>query len=239
MAEAQPVGIYRLPYEALFDPIALAAVYADTSRHYYWSDDFSAAYYIAQAQRGFIAVSDTFDGKRYLLPEIQFAYAVLHFDNLHVSRHVRRILKRDNPPLIITEDISFLTPYLRRYHRDCWLDSTYEATLKAAHEKGENFTLTAAYIPDKTGTPIAGEIGYSIGRTYTSLSGFSSKEARFRNYGTAQMVLLARHLQSQGYAFWNLGHPYMQYKFSLGAVRYDRADFLALWYDAVAQDLPS
>ena len=233
----EPVGIYRLPYDALFDPVALAAIYHDMQHNYYWSDDFSPEYYIAQATRGFIAVTDTFQGNSYMLPEIQFSYAVLHFDNLHISRHVQRILRRDQPELIITEEISPLTRALRRYHPTCWLNKRYEATLQAAHEAGKNFRLLGAYIPDAEGNPVAGEIGYVIGRTYTSLSGFSSKARRWRNYGTAQMVLLAQYLQAEGFAFWNLGQPYMQYKFDLGAVTYAREEFLALWFDAVGHTI--
>ena len=41
--------------------------------------------------------------------------------------------------------------------------------------------------------------------------------------------LLGEHLRDAGYAFWNLGHPFMQYKLDLGAQILPRADFLDRW----------
>ena len=76
---------------------------------------------------------------------------------------------------------------------------------------------------------IAGEIGYKIGKTYTSLSGFSKKDKKYNNWGKLQMILLAKHLEENSFSFWNLGHPYMQYKFDLGAKLYSREDFLEKW----------
>jgi Leu/Phe-tRNA-protein transferase len=228
------LGVYNLPYETFFDSAAMAHIYADMQRNYYWSDDFSAAYYIAQAQRGFIAVTDRYEDKELLLPEIQFAYAVLHFENLHISRHVQRILKRRDPGLHIRDGVdSDIIKAIRRHHNNCWLTPRYEETLRAAHEAEENFAVFSSWITDEKGFPVAGEVGYVIGNTYTSLSGFSSREKRYRNYGKTQMVLLARFLQEHDFAFWNLGHPYMRYKFDLGAELYERHDFLKLWYENV------
>ena len=80
---------------------------------------------------------------------------------------------------------------------------------------------------------IAGELGYTIGRTYTSLSGFHTPDRpgqrRWRNFGTLQSWLLAKRLEDRAYAFWNLGHPYMEYKLELGARVLERADFLQRW----------
>ena len=84
---------------------------------------------------------------------------------------------------------------------------------------------------------ISGEIGYIIGKTYTSLSGFSSDEKCYRNYGTAQLVLLAQYLQANGFSFWNLGQPYMDYKLALGAKIYERKAFLARWFEATQVSL--
>lgn len=85
---------------------------------------------------------------------------------------------------------------------------------------------------------IAGELGIIIGRTYTSLSGFSNREKCYRNYGTAQLVLLAQYLEQNGFAFLNLGQPYMPYKLNLGAKVYDRDIFLTRWLKAIQEKLP-
>jgi len=55
--------IHYLPYEALINLRYLEeAIYADTDSNYYWSDDYSAEYYIAQAKAGFIAVTEVYKG---------------------------------------------------------------------------------------------------------------------------------------------------------------------------------
>ena len=55
----------------------------------------------------------------------------------------------------------------------------------------------------------------------------------FYNLKKLQMVLLALYLEKNNYSFWNLGHPYMQYKFDLGAKLYSRDDFLKRWLNSI------
>jgi hypothetical protein len=78
--------------------------------------------------------------------------------------------------------------------------------------------------------PIAGEIGFSVGSVYTSLSGWTGLRNE-DSLGTVQLVLLGRWLQQRGYAFWSLGHcysPEMDYKRQLGHRIYTRSEFRAL-----------
>ena len=84
----------------------------------------------------------------------------------------------------------------------------------------------------EAGELVAGEVGYTIGRTYTSLSGFSSRKKEHANTGTLQLVLLAGYLQAEGFLFWNLGHPSMEYKTRLGAEILPRRQFLNRWEEA-------
>ncbi len=80
---------------------------------------------------------------------------------------------------------------------------------------------------------IAGEVGYIISKTYTSLSGFSIKDKKYNNYGNLQLILLAKYLEKNGFLFWNLGHPHMIYKQKLGCKIYQRDEFLNLWTNAI------
>ena len=224
------LGIYPLTYADVTDLSTLTSrIYPNMQRNYYWSEDFSPTFYIAQAQAGFIAVTDLYEGRELLLPEIQFSYALLHFQDLHISKKVRKLLHKKALHLQFTTDIHPIAEKIRAYHKQCWLTKRYEKTLLQAHQLEENFQLLGCYLEEENHM-IAGEIGYCIGNTYTSLSGFSSREKRFRNYGKAQLVLLARYLQEKGFAFWNLGQSYMPYKFALGAKQYHRDDFLTLWF---------
>ena len=47
------------------------------------------------------------------------------------------------------------------------------------------------------------------------------------------MVLLSKYLEENGFLFWNLDHPYMQYKLDLGAKVLSRIEFLEKWLKAI------
>ena len=224
------LGIHHLSYDDLTDQKTLHEfIYPNMFKNYYWSDDFSPAYYIAKAKAGFIAVTDYYEEKELLLPEIQFSYALLDFDNLHISRKVKKLLQTKNLQLEVGQNLDEVAEGIEKLHRHNWLTPKYLNTLKDSQGVDENFKVISALIRDG-GEVIAGEIGYMIGKTYTSLSGFSKREREYRNYGTAQLVLLAQYLQANGFSFWNLGQCYMPYKLMLGAKIFEREDFLKRWY---------
>ncbi len=230
------LGIYPIDLKILQNQNYLAQhIYPDSSKEYYWSRDFSPAFYIAQAKAGFIAIAEEINGEELLLPEIQSSYAVLYFDHLHIAKKVSTILQRENPVLHLSSALDTVAAQIERYHRDNWLSSRYLQILKDTQDTDPTFRVFSAFL-EAEGRVIAGEIGYTIGRTYTSLTGFSSREKRYRNYGKVQMVLLAQWLQKQGVSLWNLGHPYMPYKTALGAKIYTRAAFLHRWKKEIAKD---
>jgi hypothetical protein len=84
-------AIEYLSYDDLLDSEIMENIYDDMDKHYYWTDDFSAEYYVAQAKAGFIAVSMEQGEDLLLTPVIQKSYAVLHFDDLHISRKVKKL----------------------------------------------------------------------------------------------------------------------------------------------------
>ncbi len=228
--ETVQLGIYHLPYDVVSDRTLLEKhIYTDMKKNYYWSDDFSAVYYIAQAKAGFIAVTDYFEEEELLLPEIQFAYALLDFEDLHISRNVARLLEHRSFTLLITDDLDEAASGIRWAHVNNWMTPRYLEILKETQGKEANFKVVSVLLQED-GRTVAGEIGYIIGETYTSLSGFRCKEKHCNHYGTVQLVLLAQHLQKEGFAFWNLGQPYMDYKFALGAKVYERPVFLKRWF---------
>jgi len=226
------LGIHHLPFEDIQDPLVLHEfIYPNMYKNYYWSDDFSPQYYIAQAKAGFIAVTDQYKDQELLLPEIQFTYAVLDFEDLHISKKVKRLLAKKELQLEITHELEEVAAHINASHKNCWLSPAYLKMLNATKGIDENFDLISIGIRADD-VLVAGEIGYVIGEIYTSLSGFSSQEKCYKNYGTAQLVLLAKYLQASGFAFWNLGQPYMSYKLALGAKIYERKAFLTRWFNA-------
>jgi len=203
-------------------------------RDYYWSDDFSVEFYIAQAKAGFIAVTDHYEGRELLLPEIQYSYALLDFEDLHISKKVNKLLSNKNLKLKISQDIDKVFKGICVRHKHNWLTERYLNTLKKTQGLDKTFQVISAYI-EENDEIVSGEIGYIIGKTYTSLSGFSSREKRYNNYGTAQLVLLSKYLEENDFSFWNLGQSYMAYKLALGARVYERQVFLKRWFKETGQ----
>lgn len=173
----------------------------------------------------------------FLLPEIQFDYAVLHFEDLKVPKKVTKILKKDNYKFAIDSDFEGVLKKINNYHKDSWLIKEYIEILKNIKNNQnsyDNFVLFSVELfCQDSNELVAGEIGYKIGSTYTSLTGFSSKNNKFRDWGKVQMILLSKYLSKNNYNFWNLGHPQLQYKIDLGAKIYPRKEFLNLWYDNI------
>ncbi len=185
------------------------------------------------AQAGFICTTyDTKDGL-VLLPELQYGYAVLDFENIHISNKVKKLLNKNSYEFCINTRFNDVLDKFSTQHKYNWLKDEYAQLLKNMHmrndERDDFKVISVELVCKESGELISGEVGYIIAKTYTSLSGFSSKEKRHTDYGTLQLVLLSKYLQNNGFEFWNLGHPHMEYKKRLGCTTYTRSEFLQRW----------
>ncbi len=208
-------------------------IYTNRQENYYASYDFSPQFYVDLCKKGFISTScmDT-KNEQILLPEMQFEYAVLHFENLHISQKVQKLLKKAPYAFTCNRHFEEVLNALETYHLNNWLWGKYRQMILLLKEQiHENFELLSFEVCDaQSNQLIAGEIGYRIGHVYTSLSGFCNKEKTYNNWGKLQLVLLGQYLQTQKYDFWNLGHACLPYKIDLGANVYARSEFLNLWH---------
>ena len=220
--------------------------YPDLTRTLFWSTEWDPDFYVALAKAGFISIS--MRNPEYgvvLVPELQKAYAVLDWPNLHVSRSVQRLrrseqLSREDIELRVVGGGALVLDHLLAYHKTgTWLAEPYCDLLKTLpFENGSGFALRGIELwSRKQEKLVAGELGYTIGRTYTSLSGFCTRPAReWRHFGTLQMIMLAERLRDFGYAFWNMGHPVQKYKRALGARIIAREEFLPRWLAATCEE---
>ncbi len=203
--------------------------------NYYVCDSFSPSLYIKLAIAGFVSTSASLSAKKtYLLPEMQFEYAVLNFENLHISKKVNKLLNKKEFIFKKTSKIKEIIDEINKYHDDSWINKKYEnMLLELASNKYENFELFGFELLEaNTNKLIAGELGYKIGKTYTSLTGFFNRAKKYNNYGKLQLVLLSKYLEKNSYEFWNLGHACLQYKIDLGAKVLKREEFLKIWKES-------
>jgi len=226
--------IYYLTQEKLQDKIYFKEVICtDMENSYYWSDDWSCEFYIELAQAGFISTTFDTKGGLVLLPELQFDYAILDFKDLHISKNVKKLLKKDAFNFSIDSRFNEVLENISTQHKYNWLKEEYLVILKNLHatnHKKNNFKIISVEVVCKdTDELISGEVGYIIGTTYTSLSGFSLKDKKYNNYGTLQLVLLANYLKKNKFSFWNLGDSHMEYKQKLGCKIHGRSEFLKRW----------
>lgn len=225
--------LYGITHENILDKNILENfIYRNMELNYYYSEDFSPDFYIDLALAGFISIWYKENECEYLLPEMQIEYAVLEFTDLHISKKVQNLLKQPlKYQFFIDESFEEIVDILGDHHNNSWMQGKYSTLLKKIKKseyKKEDFELISFGILDiDTKEIVAGEIGYiTQGKVYTSLSGFSSDKKKYNNYGNLQLVLLAQYLEKQNFLFWNLGHPYMDYKLKLGAKVLNRGEFL-------------
>lgn len=228
--------IYYLTLNELKDKdILIDHIYSNMQENYYWSDDFSNEFYIHSAKCGFITTSMHYKNQFVLLPEIQFEYAILDFENIKVSKKVKKLLKEENYNFTINQRFDEVCEKIKTYHKDSWLKDEYIEiinNIKIDSSLNNDFSFLSIELNEKTtNNLISGEVGYKIGNIYTSLTGFTTKEKKYNNWGKLQLVLLNYYLEENHYSFWNLGHPQLQYKLDLGAQVYSRNDFLIRWFN--------
>lgn len=227
--------IYYITLEDLYNEITLHEyIYDNKLENYYWTDDLSAEFYVKAARSGFITTSMyDVEGNFVLLPEIQFEYAVLNFEDIKISKKVKKLMLEDRFELTINNRFDEVLERIKNYHKDSWLNDEYIKIVKKIknnNNPNDDFKFYSVELVEKvTKKLISGEFGYKTGKIYTSLTGFTSREKKYNNCGKLQLVLLNKYLQDNSFKLWNLGHPQLQYKIDLGAKVYKRSDFLKLW----------
>ena len=208
---------------------------------------WAAELYAKLAFEGFFTI--TYEGLP--LPELQPFYSIVRWPHFNAASTVKRALKRlRSAPryrLFHARDprglYAALDAYQQRRHGSNWLTLRYFNTMIEADRRQDlNFEMHTFELYEEQEKAVgkeeqdaqglrlvAGEIGYSIGKIYTSLSGWSDRE--INGVGYVQLACLGVWLQKKGFAFWSLGHcycPEMEYKMRIGHRVYPRKEFLKI-----------
>jgi len=164
----------------------------------------------------------TLDEQYILLPKLHLIRSALFFDRLHIKKSVKRYLNRYE--LRPDADFDFIVSRCQEIHGSDWLTTPLVSAIKKIRQNrlhGAYPMSFALYRDDKL---VAGEFGVKVGSVYTSYSGYYDES----NAGTVQLILAARWLEENGFAFFDLGMP-MEYKTDLGATDISPEDFIALF----------
>jgi Leu/Phe-tRNA-protein transferase len=162
------------------------------------------------------------DARYILLPKLHLTRSALFFDNLHIKKSIKRLLNRYE--LRYDADFDFIVNRCQEIHGDDWLTGPLVAAIRDIRRNGLHRAYPASFALYRNDKLVAGEFGVKVGNVYTSYSGYYDES----DAGTVQLILAARWLRENGFAFLDLGMP-MDYKTDLGAVDISPEDFVALF----------
>ncbi|OEU22633.1 Leucyl/phenylalanyl-tRNA-protein transferase, partial [Fragilariopsis cylindrus CCMP1102] len=156
-----------------------------------------------------------------ILPKLHHHRSVVSLpESLHVSKSIRKKSKKYR--LTINQCFDRVVEGCRRQHGPrCWLYPELVRVFKEIHDAGQ---LNSVVVHSNTNHLAAGELGYTVGSIYTSLTGFSAENSA----GSVQLAALGRLLSTLHFSMWDLGMggAGMEYKQNLGSHLLKRDDFV-------------
>ena len=179
-------------------------------------------------QLGFFPMAFKIGNRNVLLIKLHRQRCALQFNNLHIPKRVKKRSKAYR--LTIDKAFSECIRAINDQHQDSWLYPDLVTVFEEMHQSESYPTKLHSFELWEGNELVAGEIGFAVGRCYSSLSGFYRKNST----GTIQMCATARLLQKSGFLFWDLGME-MEYKMALGAQLFRRDHFLKGFYKARKQ----
>jgi Leu/Phe-tRNA-protein transferase len=215
------------------DKIMDAIVETGYDEEYCVALDFTPAFIARLIKAGFLVMSEKlpFSGDPIFLlePMHHLTRSVLFFQNLHEGKNIRRFLNRYE--LAVDSDFDFIVNRCAEVYGDGWLTKPLIEALRKIREQNDPAARPFSFGVYRDGELRAGEFGTLTGRVYTSYSGYHDES----NAGKAQMVLTARWLRVQGFAFWDLDMP-LAYKSNFGAVNVSTKEFLEIFRKGTPAD---
>jgi Leu/Phe-tRNA-protein transferase len=188
--------------------------------------DFSPDFIARLMAAGFLVMSARFDNtadRQYiLLPKLHLTRSALFFDDLHIKKSINRFLNRYE--LHYDTDFDFIVNRCQEIHGDDWLTGPLVSAIRDIRRDRLHRVYPTSFALYRNDKLVAGEFGVKAGKVYTSYSGYYDES----NAGTVQLILAARWLRENGFAFFDLGMP-MDYKTDLGAADISPEDFVTLF----------
>ncbi|TMW66182.1 hypothetical protein Poli38472_003947 [Pythium oligandrum] len=224
----------RRKTDADYVPAHLRPYVFHSQEDFYVSRFFDPVLLAHLMYEGFLPIASEHRGQCFLLPKLHRKRCMMLLDAPeHVPKSVKKRGKKYK--LVLNKDFDGVVKGCHAQHGIPWLYPPIVAGFKTLFEAGtqgiELFPgrrvrfYSVELVDVSTGELVAGELGYTVGKVYTSLTGFSGLSGA----GTVQLHALSKVLYLSGFEVWDLGMS-MPYKMSLGASDMDRDDFLRHLY---------
>lgn len=202
---------------ALLDAMGLG------EEEYFWAHDMSQTALLGFMRCGCLPMAFQNDGVTLLTPKLHNRRCVLSWSDLHISKSTRKKAARYS--LSINACFDDVVAGVHQQHGENWLYPPLAAVFGSLHERQPDEQQRILSIELwKDGVLVAGELGYTVGAVYTSLTGFYDHAVH--GAGTVQMAAMAAYLSQHGFQLWDLGME-IEYKTQMGATTMDRATFLS------------
>ena len=180
---------------------------------------------------GFLPMSEDFSGHELLLVKVHEDRCLLDPEELHVSKSTRR--RSRGLELAIDHEFDGCLDAIVAHHPQRWLTDRLCESIRTLHRAPRHGVAMHSVEVYDGARLVAGEIGYTCGAVYTSLSGFH----RVSGTGAVQLATLGVILRDAGFVFWDLGMV-IEYKLELGARVFGRHEFLELYRQSAQHRTP-
>lgn len=198
---------------------------------------------------GFLTIA----GPGYLLPKLHEHRCVIDLPNaFHISKSTRK--KANRFYITINKAFDDVVAGCHEQHEStCWLYPQLVQAFRCIYDQCQQNTPSFSYVTKiigdnssprpchlrfysievwnkETGNLAGGELGYTVGSIYTSLTGFSAEDSA----GSVQLAALGCLLMQHNFTMWDLGME-MEYKKGLGSALIPRKDFVAILHSVREQ----
>ncbi|KAF0697343.1 Aste57867_11969 [Aphanomyces stellatus] len=209
-------------------------------RHYHgdhWATPSFEPSVIAQLMyAGFLPIATMSRNNYYLLPKLHMQRCVMDPRGLHTPKQIRK--KAKGYRLTVNGAFDDVVRGCHVQHGEAWLYPPVVAAFRAmtagvslSQYSGQGHGGVVRIVSvelwthndTESSTLVAGELGYTNGAMYTSLTGFISPGTK--GAGTMQLHALGALLHLSGFQLWDFGMS-MAYKLDLGASNMPRETFL-------------
>jgi len=171
----------------------------------------------------------------FLLPKLHLQRCVIHpLVEIHTPKSIKKKAKKFDFTLNTAFD-AVVKGCRKQHGNHCWLYPALVHAFKKIHtnhSRGVRLYSVEVWNSD-TGELAGGELGYTVGSVYTSLTGFTAESSA----GSVQLATLGMLLVQHNFTMWDLGME-MSYKRSLGSHCMPRQDFVYFVRSVRDQDIP-